>query len=72
MSAARDAIVGSVRRALGRTGPVDSAAAKKLDARIAEHAPHVQPAFGKSPVDQFTEKLRALTGTLETVQRRQI
>ncbi len=43
MSAARDQILGSVRKALGRDGPVDAGTAERLRAGIAAHARNIVP-----------------------------
>ncbi|MCW8837000.1 MAG: lactate utilization protein C, partial [Rhodospirillales bacterium] len=46
MSTGRDAILGGIRKALGRAEPLDAAAAKIPEARIATHAANAIPARG--------------------------
>lgn len=43
MSGARDQILGGIRRALGRSGPVDAETAAQLKARIDAHARNIVP-----------------------------
>ena len=53
-TAKRDAILGSIRRSLGR-GPLDDAARAALDERIAKPAPNLVPARTDIPQDERVE-----------------
>jgi L-lactate dehydrogenase complex protein LldG len=67
MSASREQILGAVRKALGRSGPVDADTAKALEGRIAKHPVHIQPVVHQCLVENFIAKLEALTGTVQRV-----
>ena len=72
MSAAsgRDAILGSIRRWLGR-GPLDDAARAAVDERIAKPTPNIVPARTDIPQDErvalFTEMAEAVFATVDRV-----
>ena len=72
MSAAsgRDAILGSIRRSLGR-GPLDEAARAALDERLAKPQPNLVPARTDIPQDErvelFTSMAEAVFATVDRV-----
>ncbi len=69
MSSSREAILGSIRQALGRTGPVAPASAAELDQRLADHQVHVQPALEGDLPARFVAKLEAVAGSVARVSR---
>ena len=72
MSAAggRDAILGSIRRSLGR-GPLDEAARAAVDERIAQPKPNIVPERTDIPQDErvelFTSMAEAVFATVDRV-----
>ena len=68
--AGRDAILGSIRRSLGR-GPLDEAARAELDERLARPAPNLVPARAALPEDErvalFVAMAEAVFATVERV-----
>ena len=66
----RDAILGSIRRSLGR-GPLDEAARAALDARMARPTPNLVPARTDIPqgerVDLFASMAEAVFATVDRV-----
>ena len=66
----RDAILGSIRRSLGR-GPLDEAARAAVDERIAKPTPNIVPARTDIPqderVDLFTSMAEAVFATVDRV-----
>ena len=66
----RDAILGSIRRSLGR-GPLDDAARAAVDERIAKPTPNIVPARTDIPQDErvvlFTEMAEAVFATVDRV-----
>ena len=70
MSAARDAILGGIRRSLGRDGE-DAAARAVVDRRIAAHERGTVPARGKRDAaglaDLFVEEITAVDATVVRV-----
>ena len=71
MSAARDrdAILGSIRRSLGR-GPLDAAARAELDERLARPAPNLVPARAALAPDERVELFVAMAeAVFATVER---
>jgi L-lactate dehydrogenase complex protein LldG len=69
MSTARDDILQSLRRAVGR-GPLDAATRASLDERIATPTRHLRPAFDEDLVTRFIRKLESRSGTLARVSDR--
>ncbi|MGI9333220.1 MAG: LutC/YkgG family protein [Gammaproteobacteria bacterium] len=67
MSSAKDEILDGIRLALNRSGPLDAAAAAKLDARLASPPRHLRPALGRETEALFIEKLTKVNGTVERV-----
>ncbi|MDE0049400.1 MAG: lactate utilization protein [Rhodospirillales bacterium] len=67
---ARDAILGSIRRSLGR-GPLDEAARAALDEKLASPAPNIVPARSDISQDErialFTSMAEAVFATVERV-----
>ena len=59
MSAARDAVLGRIRRGLGRTGPVDDSRRAELESRLKNHERGIIPDRSKRDpkalVDLFVE-----------------
>ena len=66
----RDAILGSIRRSLGR-GPLDDAARAAVDERIAKPTPNIVPARTDIPQDErvelFTSMAEAVFATVDRV-----
>ena len=66
----RDAILGSIRRSLGR-GPLDEAARAPLDERLANPAPNLVPARAALPQDErvalFVAMAEAVSATVDRV-----
>jgi L-lactate dehydrogenase complex protein LldG len=69
MSAEREAILGAVRRAMGR-GQLDVAIRAALDARIATPVRHLRPAFDEELVGRFIRKLESRSGSVARVSSR--
>ena len=69
VSSSREAILGSIRQALGRTGPVAPATAAELDRRLADHPVHVQPVLEGDLPARFVAKLEAVAGSVARVSR---
>lgn len=71
MTGSRDEILGNVRRALGRTGPVDEVCAAELRARMAEPQRNLVPARADLPerekVDLFQSMAEGVFATVERV-----
>ena len=69
-SGGRDAILGSIRRSLGR-GPLDEAARAALDEKLAAPAPNIVPARSDVSQDErialFTSMAEAVFATVERV-----
>ena len=59
MSAARERILGAVRRSLGRAGPLPESVRAGLDHRLAEPTPNLKPALDDDPVSLFVRKANA-------------
>ena len=66
----REAILGSIRRSLGR-GPLDAAARARLDERLASPEPNLVPARAALPKDErvalFAEMAEAVFATVDRV-----
>ena len=60
MSAARERILGAVRRSLGRAGPLPESVCAVLDRRLAEPTPNLKPALAEDPVRLFVRKANAV------------
>lgn len=68
MASARDRILGRVRSALGREGPLPAAAAEALDAHVARHPAGPRPPVDWEPVARFRERALALSSTVDEVE----
>ena len=68
MSAARDRILGSVRTALGRSGPLSAARIEELQAYITRHAPGPRPKSDWDPIERFRARALALESTVDEVE----
>jgi L-lactate dehydrogenase complex protein LldG len=68
MTAARDRILGRVRAALGRTGPLPAAAAASLGAYIVQHPAGPRPRSDWEPIARFRERALAAASTLDEVE----
>jgi L-lactate dehydrogenase complex protein LldG len=64
--AAREAVLGGVRKALGRTGPSDAARAEAL-AYIAAHAQGPRPAMGADLAARFIERATDMSSSVERI-----
>ena len=60
MSAAKERILGAVRRSLGRAGPLPESARAGLDRRLAAPTPNLKPALAEDPVSLFVRKANAV------------
>lgn len=69
MSTARDTILGKIRQARGRKGPVDDATAQRLLARMKSRPRGVVPARGRATGSQLLQDFRSRAEAVEaTVQ----
>jgi len=68
VTSARERILGRVRAALGREGPLDAAAAEPLQAHLAQHAAGPRPPSDWEPLARFRERATALASTLDEVE----
>lgn len=70
MTGSRDEILGNVRRALGRAGPVDEAHAAELHARMTQHRRNLVPARADLPAAERVDLFQSMAeGVYATVQR---
>jgi L-lactate dehydrogenase complex protein LldG len=67
MSTARDRVLGNIRSALRRTGPLGESVQEPLHARSAAHRAAIKPPYQEDPVDRFIMKLRAVSGVVTRV-----
>ncbi len=68
--ASRDALLGRVRRALGRTAP-DPKARERVDAYLAAHAQGPRPAMPADLVQRFASRAGDMASTLERIASRE-
>lgn len=68
MSAARDRILGKVRAALGRSGPLPVERVEALRAYIAQHPPGPRPIAQWDLVARFRERALTLSTTVDEVE----
>ena len=67
MSAAKERILGAVRRSLGRAGPLPESVRVGLDRRLAAPIPNPKPALDDDPVNLFARKANAVHTRVSTV-----
>ena len=67
MSAARERILGAVRRSLGRAGPLPESVRTGLERRLAAPTPNLKPALAEDPVSLFVRKANAVHARVSTV-----
>ena len=60
MSAARERILGAVRRSLRRAGPLPESVRAGLERRLANPTPNLKPALAEDPVSLFVRKANAV------------
>ena len=60
MSAARERILGAVRRSLRRAGPLPESVRAGLESRLANPTPNLKPALSEDPVSLFVRKANAV------------
>ena len=60
MSAAKERILGAVRRSLGRAGPLPESVRAGLERRLVEPTPNLKPALDEDPVGLFVRKANAV------------
>ena len=60
MTAARERILGAIRRSLGRPDPLPEDVRAGLDRRLAEPTPNLKPALAEDPVSLFVRKANAV------------
>jgi L-lactate dehydrogenase complex protein LldG len=68
VTSARDRILGRVRSALGRDGPVPAATAEVLLAHVAQHPAGPRPATDWEPLARLRERVLALSSTVDEVE----
>lgn len=62
MSGARERVLGDVRRALNREGPLPESFASVLEARLARPTANLEPALGDDLIARFVEKVESVNG----------
>ena len=67
MTAARERILGAVRRSLRRAGPLTESVRDALDRRLAAPHPNLKPALAEDPVSLFVRKANAVHTRTSTV-----
>ena len=67
MSAARERILGAVRRSLGRAGPLPESVRAGLERRLSAPTPNLKPALAEDPVGLFVRKANAVHARVSTV-----
>lgn len=67
MSAARERVLGAVRRSLRRAGPLHESVRAGLDRRLAAPIPNLKPALSEDPVGLFVRKANAVHTRTSTV-----
>ena len=67
MSAARERILGAVRRSLGRAGPLPESVRAGLERRLAAPTPNLKPALSEDPISLFVRKANAVHARVSTV-----
>ena len=60
MTAARERVLGAVRRSLRRAGPLPESVRAGLDRRLADPIPNLKPVLSENPVDLFVRKANAV------------
>ena len=60
MTAARERVLGAVRRSLRRAGSLPESVRAGLDRRLADPIPNLKPALSENPVDLFVRKANAV------------
>ncbi|MDH3376901.1 MAG: lactate utilization protein [Gammaproteobacteria bacterium] len=60
---ARNAVLDSVRKALGRDCELDASIETALDGRLNDSGPHVLPVFDEPPLERFVDKLETVHAT---------
>ena len=60
MSAARERILGSIRRSLRRAGPLPRSVRTGLDRRLAEPKPNLKPTLAEDSINLFVDKANAV------------
>jgi len=61
----RDAILGSIRKALGRDAPVSPSLAEQLNETMANPRSHVRPALDGEVLERFTRKIEAAGASVQ-------
>jgi L-lactate dehydrogenase complex protein LldG len=67
MSTSRERILGSIRSALGRAGPLSERDASVERERLMEHPVGPRPMLSWDPVERFRERARLLSSTVDEV-----
>ena len=67
MSDARQRMLGNIRTALKRSGPLPQSVADTLNARLKKPKSNIKPALDEDPVERFIEKIQGVSGTLTRV-----
>ena len=67
MTAAKERILGAVRRSLRRAGPLTESVRDGLDRRLAAPRPNLKPALSEDPVRLFVRKANAVRTRTSTV-----
>ena len=69
MSDARARILGDIRGALNRTGPLPESISRTLESRLARPRRNLVPAIGDDHVGRFIDRLEAVSGKVTRVDR---
>lgn len=67
MSGSRERVLGAIRSALGRTGPLPAAEAESMRAHVAQHPIGPRPRLDWEPVERFRERAKVLASTVDDV-----
>jgi L-lactate dehydrogenase complex protein LldG len=62
MSDTRQRMLGNIRAALNRSGPLPQSVADALNARLKKPKANVKPALDEDPVEQFIKKIQGVSG----------
>jgi L-lactate dehydrogenase complex protein LldG len=67
VSGAREQVLGNIRAALNRVGPLPESVARSLQGRLSRPRANMKPAIGADAIAYFIEKLTAVSGKVTQV-----
>lgn len=67
MSSARDRVLGNIRTALNRRGPLPESVSASLETRLKESKPNLKPSIDADLTEHFVKKVEAVNATLTRV-----